>query len=313
MTSSSPGLVTPFTELVGIDWPIVQAGMSWASSSAQLPLAVSRAGGLGVIAAGPMRLDALREAIRTVREGTDSPFAVNIPLYRSQSAECLDLAETEGVPVIIASQGGPRGNVERFHDAGRQWLHVVASVEHAVKAEAAGVDGVVAVGVEAGGHPAPSEVTTMVLVRAVARAVSIPVVAAGGIADGAGIAAALALGASAAQLGTRFLLTPESSVHDRYRHRVLDTAIDGTTLLGRGGMPVRVVRNEMTDRAGEGEPVDSTLKQAALDGDIDAGKVEAGQSAGLVDSVEPAADVMATLVSDLLAELARLGALGVSR
>src|ERR1700716_1810800 len=149
---------TRVTKLLGIRYPVIQAGMSWASSNAELALAVSQAGALGMIAAGPMYPDALRAAIRTVQEGTDRPFAVNVPLYNPRAAAFLDIVLEEKVPIIVASQGGPKQHLARFKDRGVTWLHVTASPEHASKAEAAGVDAVVAVGTEAGGHPPPSEV-----------------------------------------------------------------------------------------------------------------------------------------------------------
>jgi enoyl-[acyl-carrier protein] reductase II len=302
--------------LLGIRYPVVQGGMSWASSCAGLALAVSRAGALGVIAAGPMRPNALVEAIREVRAGTDRPFAVNIPLYNKRAAEFLDIAEAERVPMLIASQGGPRAHLARFHAYGAKWLHVVASAQHAAKAEAAGVDALITVGGEAGGHPAPDEVSALVLVRAVARAVRIPVIGAGGIADGAGIAAMFALGAEGAQLGTRFLLTEEATVHAEYKRRVLAAGIGDSTLVRRGGLPVRQLRNRFTEQVDEaeraGRPKEEldalyrsrTLKDAALEGDVDWGKVEAGQAAGLIDEILPAAEVVRRLAAD--AEAARL-------
>jgi enoyl-[acyl-carrier protein] reductase II len=208
---------TGVTRLVGIDLPIVQAGMSWASSSSALPLAVARAGGLGVIAAGPMRADGLRRAIAEVRAGTDRPFAVNMPLYRKGADEILDMLLEARVPVLIASQGGPKRYLDRFKAVGTVCLHVVADAEHARKAARAGVDGLVVVGGEAGGHPPEHLVSTLVVVRAVVKALpGMPVVASGGFADGAGLAAALALGAGAANFGTRFLATPEATVHAAY-------------------------------------------------------------------------------------------------
>src|SRR5712692_2967448 len=198
---------TRVTELLGIRYPIIQAGMSWASSNAELALAASQAAALGIIAAGPMYPDALRDAIRSVKARTDKPFAVNVPLYNPRAAAFLDIVLEEKVPIIVASQGGPKQQIARFKDLGVTWLHVTASPEHAGKAEAAGVDAVIAVGTEAGGHPPPDEIGTLVVVRAVVKAVSVPVIAGGGIADGAGIAAMFCLGAEAVQLGTRFLLT----------------------------------------------------------------------------------------------------------
>ncbi|MGX9965891.1 NAD(P)H-dependent flavin oxidoreductase [Roseomonas sp. F4] len=304
--------------LLGIRYPIVQAGMSWASSSPALALAVAQAGGLGTIAAGPMRPDDLVAAIRAVRAGTDAPFAVNVPLYNKRAAEFLDIAAAERVPILIGSQGGPRGHVERFHALGAKWLHVVAAPEHAAKAEAAGVDALIVVGAEAGGHPPPHEVSTMVLLRAVLRAVTIPVIAAGGIADGAGICAAFALGAEGAQLGTRFLMTREATVHDAYKQAVLAAGISDTTLVGRGGLPVRQLRNafaievEAAERGGMAKEAlallvaSQTLKDAALDGDVARGKVEAGQSAGLIDDIPPAGEVFARLVAEAEAARRRL-------
>lgn len=320
---SRMGFASRLPGLLGITHPIIQGGMSWASSSAALALAVSRAGALGVIAAGPMRPDDLRAAIRTLRAGTDAPFAVNVPLYNRRAAEFLDIAAEERVPILIASQGGPRGHVERFHALGAKWLHVVAAPEHAAKAEAAGVDALIVVGGEAGGHPPPNEVSTLVMVRAVARAVSIPIVASGGIVDGAGICAAFALGAEGAQLGTRFLMTEEATVHPAYKQAVLQAGIADTRLVGRGALPVRQIRNDFTaeveaaERAGMSPEelkalyASRSLKEAALEGDIARGKVEAGQSAGLIDDILPAGALVAKLVAE--AEEARRRLAGGTR
>jgi enoyl-[acyl-carrier protein] reductase II len=312
---------TRITKLLGIRYPIVQAGMSWASSNAELALAVSQAGALGVIAAGPMYPDALRAAIRTVKDGTDRPFAVNVPLYNPRAAAYLDIVIEERVPILIASQGGPKQHLARFKDHGVTWLHVTASPEHAVKAQSAGVDAVIAVGVEAGGHPPPDEVGTLVLVRAVAKAVDIPLIAGGGIADGAGMAAMFCLGAEAVQLGTRFLLTPEANLHRAYKQRALAAGIADTTLVGRGKLPVRTLRNafarefEAAERAGvpdealKAMSASHTLKMAALDGDIEQGKVELGQSVGLIDEIVPAAEVVRRLMAEFestIADLSRL-------
>lgn len=314
--NGSMGFASRLPSLLGIRHPIVQGGMSWASSSAPLALAVSRAGALGVIAAGPMRPDDLIAAIRAVSAGTDRPFALNIPLYNKRAAEFLDIAEAERVPVIIASQGGPKPHLPRFRAYGAKWLHVVAAPAHAAKAEAAGVDGLIVVGGDAGGHPAPDEVSAMIMVRAVARAAGIPVIGAGGVADGAGIAAMFALGAEGVQLGTRFLMTEEASVHPAYKESVLRAGIADTTLVGRGGLPVRQLRNRFTaevdaaERAGQDKEalaalyMSRTLKDAALAGDVDWGKVEAGQTAGLIDDILPAETLVQRLVME--AEAVRL-------
>ena len=312
---------TRITELLGIRHPLFQAAMSWASSSAPLVIAVSNAGGLGVIAAGPMRPDDFRKALADIKAGTGRPYGVNIPLTNPRAPELLDIAFEARIPVMVASQGGPREHLARFRAIGTKWLHVVASVEHAKKAEAAGVDALVVDGMEAGGHPPPSEVTTLVLVRRVVREVKIPVVASGGVADGAGIAALLALGADAVQLGTRFIATLEASVHDNYKRAVIDADVDGSTLVARGRLPIRQLKNafsakfDAAERAGAPQAEldalfqSSSLKRAALEGDVEWGKVEAGQSAGLVDEILPAAEVVRRLVAELEEARQRLAGL----
>ena len=312
---------TRITELLGIRYPVFQAAMSWASSNAPLVVAVSNAGALGVIAAGPMRPDDFRKALADIRAGTDRPYGVNIPLNSARASELLDIAYEARIPVMVASQGGPRAYLERFRAIGTRWLHVVASVEHALKAEAAGVDALVVDGMEAGGHPPPSEVTTLVLVRRVVKAVKLPVVASGGVADGAGVAALLALGADAVQLGTRFIATPEASVHENYKRAVLAADVDGSTLVARGRLPIRQLRNKFADKFNAAERAGASqveldaifkaasLKQAALEGDVEWGKVEAGQSAGLVDEILPAAEVVRRVVAEMEEARARLARL----
>jgi enoyl-[acyl-carrier protein] reductase II len=306
---------TDVTRLLGIDLPIVQAGMSWASSAPELPLAVSRAGGLGVIAAGPMRLPDLARAIETVRAGTDRPFAVNLPLYRKGADEVIDLLLARPVPVLIASQGGPRRYLERFHAVGTVCLHVVAGVEHALKAVDAGVDGLTVAGAEAGGHPPASAVSTLVLVRATT---AIPIVASGGFADGAGLAAALAVGAGAAQFGTRFLASPEANVHPAYKDAVLAASVEDTRAVGRDLGVIRALANEFTTRMDElerqGADLESrrlaftaaTLRMAAAEGDVARGKVEAGQSAGLIDDLVPAGELVQRIAAEYADVVGRL-------
>ena len=302
---------TRITELLGIEHPIFQAAMSWASSNSALIIAVSNAGGLGVIAAGPMRPADFEQALKEIKAGTEKPWGVNIPLNNPRARQLLDIAYEARIPVMVASQGGPREHLARFHGVGAKWLHVVASVEHATKAAAAGVDALVVDGAEAGGHPPPNEVTTLVLVRRIVKAVKLPVVASGGIADGAGIAAMLALGAEAVQLGTRFIATPEAGVHDAFKAAVLKADVGDTAFVGRDAHPIRQLKNafsakyEAAERAGASkEELEAifesvNLKQAALDGDVEWGKVEAGQSAGLVNEILPAAEVMRRLVKEM--------------
>jgi enoyl-[acyl-carrier protein] reductase II len=312
---------TRITELLGIEQPIFQAAMSWASSCSELVVAVSNAGALGVLAAGPLRIEDYRRILGEIKAGTNKPWGLNVPLNNPQAREMLDLALEARVPVMVASQGGPREHLARFRAVGTRWLHVVASVEHAKKAEAAGVDALVVDGMEAGGHPPPSEVSTLVLVRRVLQEVKLPVVASGGIADGAGIAAMLALGADAVQLGTRFIATPEANVHERYKRAVLDAEVHQTAFVGRGLAPIRQLENAFSKRylaleaAGasiqEREALfkQHSLKQAALEGDVDWGKVEAGQSAGLVHDIVPAGELVRRLVREMEDARRRLASL----
>jgi len=312
---------TRITELLGIEVPIFQAAMSWASSNSALVVAVSNAGGMGVLGAGPLRPEDFRKVLKEIAAKTSLPYGVNIPLNSAKAPELLDIAFEQKIPVMVASQGGPRAQLARFRAIGTKWLHVVASVEHALKAQDAGVDALVVDGAEAGGHPPPSEVGTLVLVRRVVKAVKLPVVASGGIADGAGIAAMLALGADAVQLGTRFIATPEANVHENYKQAVLKADVHETALVGRGGLPIRQLANRFSEEyfsrerkgASASELLDllnsSSLRKAALEGDVEWGKVEAGQSAGLVEDIVPAAELFRRLVRETEEARKRLASL----
>lgn len=309
---------TKLTKLIGIEHPIVQAGMSWASSSAALPAAVSNAGGLGVLAAGPLYLDDLERELLLLKQATARPFGLNIPLYSPKSKDFLSLALKHQVPVVFASQGGPKPHLQAFKDQGILWFHVVASLEHALKAQDAGVDAVVVVGTEAGGHPPASDVSTLINVRHVLKNLSIPVIAGGGVADGWGIASLLALGAEAVQLGTRFLMTQEAWVHENYKQQVLKTQVHETLLVGRSLQPVRMINNDFSQAVIQAEkdgsdPVriaelfqSGTLKKAALEGDMQWGKVELGQSAGLIEDVLSVKMLMAQLVQELNTAMQRM-------
>jgi enoyl-[acyl-carrier protein] reductase II len=312
---------TRITDLLGIEHPIIQAAMSWASSNSELVCAVSNAGGMGVLAGGPMRPDDFKACLERIRRGTSKPYGVNIPLNNPRAPQLLDIAHNARIPVMVASQGGPRAHLARFREIGTKWLHVVASVDFARKAEEAGVDGLVVDGWEAGGHPPPGEVTTLVLVRRIVKATKLPVVASGGIADGAGIAAMLALGAEAAQLGTRFIATNEASVHEQYKQAILKADISDTAFVGRGRQPIRQIKNAFSDaylaaeRAGVSQDEldaifsSANLKQAALSGDVANGKLEAGQSTGLVDDILPTAELVQRLVSELAQAQRRMSSL----
>ncbi len=310
---------TPLTRLLDLRVPIVQAGMSWVSSTADLPLAVTNAGGLGVLAAGPMRLPALVDALAELRAGATGTWAVNLPLARKGAEEALDLLTEHPVPVLIASQGGPRIYLDRMRAVGTRSVHVVASLEHARKAADQGVDALVVVGGEAGGHPPVSQVATAVLLRRIARELpEMPLIASGGFSDGFGLASALALGAGAAQFGTRFIASDEANVHPDYQRLVLEADVDGTRTVGRGLGMIRAIRNDFTDRMEQLESAgvalderrevfeSSSLREAAFLGDVAHGKVEAGQSAGLVDRVQPAAEIVREIVREYRQAVASL-------
>jgi enoyl-[acyl-carrier protein] reductase II len=302
---------TTVTKLLGIDLPIIQAGMSWASSNSALPIAVSNAGGLGVLAAGPMFPHHLEDAIDEIKAGTARPFAVNLPLYRQGAEAIMDMLLEKRIPVLIASQGGPKKYIDRFKAAGTICLHVVSGEAHARKAADAGVDGLIAVGGEAGGHPPPELVSTLVLGRAIAKAVpNMPLILSGGFADGHGLSAALSLGAGAAQFGTRFMMAREARLHPAYQDLLIKAGVADTMVVGRGFGVIRVIRNRfaegmakaeaegLSDEARKALFAASSLKRAAFDGDVEEGKVEAGQSAGLVSDVLPAAEIVAQIAAE---------------
>lgn len=300
---------TLITDLFGIEHPLVQAGMVWTSGH-RLASAVSNAGALGLIGAGSMKPELLAEHIRDCRAETDKPFGVNIPLIRGDVTRLIETALAEGCRIIFTSAGNPALHVETIKQAGALMVHVVASVKHARKAASAGVDAVVAEGFEAGGHNGIDETTTLCLVPQVVDAITLPVIAAGGIADGRGMAAALALGASGVQVGTRFAATIESSSHAAYKQAVVD-ADDGATLLTLKSLtPVRLIRNAFALEAARRERSGASLEElrellgskrerrGIFEGDTAEGELEAGQSSGLVREILPAAEVVRRLTDE---------------
>lgn len=282
---------TRITQLFGIDAPIIQGGMAWV---AQYPLAaaVSNAGGLGIIGAGGAPADWVKEQIRKAKEQTDKPFGVNIMLMNPEAEAIAKVVAEEHVAVVTTGAGNPEPYIPMWKEAGIKVVPVVASVALAKRLERIGADAVVAEGTESGGHI--GELTTMVLVPQVVDAVSIPVIAAGGIADGRGVAAAFMLGAEAVQMGTHFVAAKESIVHQNYKDRILKAKDIDSKVTGRTtGHPVRTLRNRMTSQylklEAEGASLEELemmtlggLKKAVVDGDVDYGSVMAGQSAGLV-------------------------------
>lgn len=282
---------TRITELLGIEYPIIQGGMAWVAES-HLAAAVSAAGGLGLIGGANAPAEVIRNYIREVKAVTDKPFGVNVMLMSPYADEVAKVVVEEGVKVVTTGAGNPEKYMEMWKAAGVKVIPVVASVALAKRMERYGADAVVAEGTESGGHI--GEATTMTLVPQVVDAVSIPVIAAGGIGDGRGIAAAFMLGAEAVQMGTRFLVAKECIVHQNYKDRVLKAKDIDSTVTGRShGHPVRCLRNQMTREyvklENEGKSFEEleyltlgTLRKAVQEGDVAHGTVMAGQIAGMV-------------------------------
>lgn len=282
---------TRITELLGIQYPIIQGGMAWVAEH-QLAAAVSEAGGLGLIGAASAPPEVVREEIRKAKELTDKPFGVNVMLMNPNAAEVAQVVIEEGIQVVTTGAGNPAKLIPMWKKAGVRVIPVVASVAMARMMEKAGADAVVAEGTESGGHIGSA--TTMTLVPQVVDAVQIPVIAAGGIADGRGMAAAFMLGAEAVQMGTRFVVARESIVHPNYKERVLKAKDIDSEVTGRStGHPIRVLRNQMTKEylrmEEEGVPFEEleqltlgSLRKAVMDGDVRNGSLMAGQIAGLV-------------------------------
>lgn len=282
---------TEVTRLLGIEYPIIQGGMAWVAEY-HLAAAVSNAGGLGLIGAASAPADWVKDQIKKAKELTDKPFGVNIMLMSPYADEVARIVAEEGVKVVTTGAGNPEKYMKMWKEAGVKVIPVVASVALAKRMERSGADALVAEGCEAGGHIGES--TTMVLVPQVADAVGIPVIAAGGIADGRGIAAAFMLGAKGVQMGTHFVVTEESQVHENYKERIIKARDIDSRVTGRTtGHPVRALRNEMTKQyielenkgAGFEELEQLTLgglRRAVVDGDVVNGSVMAGQIAGMV-------------------------------
>ena len=295
------------TELLNIEYPIIQGGMAWVAEY-HLAAAVSEAGGLGIIAAGAAPAEWVREQIRKVKEITDKPFGVNIMLMNPEADAVAQILVEEGVKVVTTGAGNPEKYMAMWKEAGMKVIPVVASVALAKRMERCGADAVIAEGTEAGGHI--GEITTMVLVPQVVDAVSIPVIAAGGVADGRGLAAAFMLGAKGVQMGTHFVVTKESIVHQNYKDCILKAKDIDTKVTGRStGHPVRGLRNAMTkeylQKEAEGASVEELelfaaggLRKAVVEGDVKMGSLMAGQSAGLVTQELTCKELMEKVVSE---------------
>ena len=305
---------TGITELLGIEYPIIQGGMAWVAEY-NLAAAVSNAGGFGIIGAASAPPEIVREQIRKCKELTDKPFGVNVMLMNPNAEEVAKIVIEEGVKAVTTGAGNPAKYIPMWKEAGVKVMPVVASVAMAVMMERAGVDAIVAEGMESGGHI--GQTTTMALLPQVVDAVNIPVIGAGGIADGIGFAAAIMLGAEAVQMGTAFLVAKENIVHENYRNKVIaakdiDSVVTGTST----GHPVRGLRNHMTKEylrlEKEGATIEEleqitlgALRRAVIDGDAKDGTVMAGQIAGLIKKEATCKEIITSIYNEGVALLNR--------
>jgi len=309
---------TEITKLLGIEYPIIQGGMAWVAEH-HLAAAVSAAGGLGLIGGANAPAEVVRNEIREARKLTDKPFGVNVMLMSPHAEEIAKVVVEEGIKVVTTGAGSPEKYMQMWKEAGIVVIPVVASVALARRMERSGADAVVAEGTESGGHI--GEATTMTLVPQVVDAVNIPVIAAGGIADGRGMAAALMLGAKAVQIGTRFVVANESIVHENYKDRVVAAKDIDSAVTGRShGHPVRSLRNAMTREYGkleaEGKSFEEleyltlgTLRKAVMEGDVVNGTVMAGQIAGLINKKQSSKEIIDEIISEATNLLKNAGSL----
>src|SRR5450759_1460477 len=306
---------TRVTDLLGIEYPIIQGGMAWTATS-ELAAAVSNAGGFGIIGAGHMPTDILRTEIRHAKELTDKPFGVNLMLLTPHIDQLVDMVIEEGVSAVTTGAGNPGKYMPALKAAGIKVLPIAPSVALAKRMESIGADAIIGEGMEAGGHV--GELTTLVLVPQLVDTLDIPVIAAGGIADGRGVAAAFALGADGAQMGTRFMCATECTIHPAVKQRVLMAKDRDTVVTGMStGHPVRVLKNKLSrtieelDRAGRPEEIEKLgvgkLALCMRDGDVDMGSVMAGQCAAMVDRIQPAAEIIAEVMKEAEEVLVHLG------
>ena len=309
-------LRTRVTELLGIEYPIIQGGMAW-TATAELSAAVSNAGGLGVIGAGHMPTDILAGAIRKAKTLTDKPFGVNLMLLTPHIDDLVQMVLEEGIAVVTTGAGNPGPYMAALKDRGIKVLPIAPSAALAKRLERSGADAIIGEGMEAGGHI--GELTTMVLTPVLVDAVGVPVIAAGGIADGRGMAAAFALGAEGVQVGTRFMCASECTIHEDVKKKVVGAKDRDTVVTGYStGHPVRVIKNKLSreieelDRANKAEDVErlgsGKLALAMREGDTSMGSLMAGQAAALVDKVEPARDIIEQIIGEAETVMRQLGA-----
>ncbi|PZW39152.1 enoyl-[acyl-carrier protein] reductase II [Mesonia algae] len=297
------------TSLFNIKYPLIQAGMIWASGW-KLASAVSNAGGLGIIGAGSMYPEVLREHIVKCKKATSFPFAVNVPMLYPNLEEIMEIIIEEGVEIVFTSAGNPKTYTSILKEKGIKVVHVVSSVKFALKAEAAGVDAVVTEGFEAGGHNGREETTTFTLIPMVKEKLQIPLIAAGGIATGRGMLAAMILGADAVQIGSRFVASPEASSHQNFKDLVVKAQEGETQLTLKELAPVRLLKNKFFNDVMElytTQPTKEDLigllgraraKKGMFEGDLEEGELEIGQISGLINEIKPAAEIVKEIITE---------------
>tara|TARA_R110002012_G_scaffold85005_3_gene212078 strand:- start:2579 stop:3520 length:942 start_codon:yes stop_codon:yes gene_type:complete len=297
------------TQLFGIEYPIIQAGMVWASGW-RLASAVSNAGGLGLLGAGSMYPEVLEEHIIKCKKATDKPFGVNVPMLYPDIEKLMGIIVEQGVKIVFTSAGNPKTWTQFLQEKGIIVVHVVSSVKFALKAQEAGVDAIVAEGFEAGGHNGRDETTTMVLIPSVKEKISVPLIAAGGIATGRAMLAAMVLGADGVQVGSRFVASPEASSHELFKKRVVDAQEGDTQLTLKELAPVRLLKNKFFQDVQQAYASGATkeelkellgrarAKKGMFEGDMVEGELEIGQVSGLIHNIKPAA----AIVEEFMAE-----------
>lgn len=308
------------TELFGIQYPVIAGGMVWCSGW-RLAAAVSNAGGLGLLGAGSMHPETLIEHIDKMNAATDKPWGINIPLMYPETDRLIEIIIEKGVKIVFTSAGSPKKYTARFHEAGIKVAHVVSSSKFAKKCEEAGVDAVVAEGFEAGGHNGREETTTLALIPQVRDAISLPLIAAGGIGSGKAMLAAMALGAEGVQIGTLFAVSEESSASDAFKQLCVDLGEDGTMLALKKISPTRLIKNELfakiaeaESRGAEADELRELLGRAAskrgiFEGDLEHGELEIGQIASTIKEVKPVAQIMHELITDFHTTQSRIATL----
>lgn len=308
------------TELFGIQYPVIAGGMVWCSGW-RLAAAVSNAGGLGLLGAGSMHPETLIEHIDKMNAATDKPWGINIPLMYPEIERLIEIIIEKGVKIVFTSAGSPKKYTARFHEAGIKVAHVVSSSKFAKKCEEAGVDAVVAEGFEAGGHNGREETTTLALIPQVRDAISLPLIAAGGIGSGKAMLAAMALGAEGVQIGTLFAVSEESSASDAFKKLCVDLGEDGTMLALKKISPTRLIKNELFAKIAEAESRGAQAdelrellgraasKRGIFEGDLQNGELEIGQIASTIKEVKPVAQIMHELITDFHTTQSRIATL----